>query len=174
MSLPSVSGEFRLAYDPELKFLPSGTAALRLRLVASRRRKDDSGEWVEDKTCFVSAYAYGKVAENAAESIVKGDLVEVRGQLVTEQWTDRSGTDRSELRLLVDGIGPSMRFRVTPHGGKAAIEAAQEAGELPAGSQYQREGSGPRERQPVGDSTPSRAAAPAQEEPDYDSEPPPF
>lgn len=131
MALPVISGEFKLAYDPELKFLPSGSAAVRLRVIAVSRKKADDGEWVDDKKCWLSVVAYGELAEHVAESVIKSDLVEVRGRLVTEEYTDRDGNRRSDMRILADAVAPSLRFRTTPHSrnpvGRATVPEGQSA-----------------------------------------------
>lgn len=108
--LPITSGEFRLVADPELKFAASGVAVAKLRLVASSRKKDDDGKWVDDKTCWMNAVAFKKVAENIAESFAKGDLVLVSGRQQTEEWEDKDGNKRSSQSIVVDTIGPSLAF----------------------------------------------------------------
>lgn len=105
--LPTISGEFRLVDDPELRFTPSGKAVVEVRLVASKRKKDGD-DWVDDKTCWINAVAWQEVAENIAESLSKGDLVEVRGALYTESWEDKDGNKRSTMKIQLYGIGPAL------------------------------------------------------------------
>lgn len=106
--LPTVSGEFRVATDPELKFTPSGIAMLRITLVANSRKKEGD-EWVDDKTCWLRATAWRQMAESAAESIAKGDLVFVQGKMQTDEWED-NGQKRSAMSLNIDEMGPSLRW----------------------------------------------------------------
>lgn len=108
--LPTVSGEFRLVADPELVFARTGTPIARMRVVASSRKKDDEGNWVDDKTCWLSAVAFKKVAENVADSFAKGDLVLVNGRLQTEDYEDKDGNKRQSYTVVVDTIGPSLAF----------------------------------------------------------------
>jgi len=108
--LPLVSGEFRCVADPEIRFAPSGVAVGKVRAVASSRKKDESGEWVDDKTCWVTLTAFKKVAENMVDSFVKGDLVIVTGRVSTEDWEDKDGNKRTSVNLVVDSIGPSIAF----------------------------------------------------------------
>jgi single-strand DNA-binding protein len=108
--LPITSGEFRLVADPELKFSASGMPIASLRLVASSRKKNEAGEWVDDKTCWLNAVAFKKVAENIAESLAKGDHVNVSGKLQTQNWEDKEGNKRSSYSIVVDTIGPSLAF----------------------------------------------------------------
>jgi single-strand DNA-binding protein len=124
MALPAVTGEFRLATEPDLHFAPTGTAVLRLRLVASSRKRQPDGSWADDLTAWVSATAFGNLAEHGAESLSKGDLVTVTGRLVTDEWETADGQKRSENRILVDTLGVSLAFRTTPHGGRVSHAAA--------------------------------------------------
>ena len=48
-----------LTRDPELKYIPSGTAVTELGLAVNDRRKSPSGEWVEETT-FVDIEAWGR------------------------------------------------------------------------------------------------------------------
>lgn len=108
--LPEIVGEFRCAAEPNLRFAPSGTAVLNIRAVASSRKKTDSGEWVDDKTCWVNVVAFKKLAENAAESIEKGDLFMVKGRISTDEWENSEGEKRTSFNLIADYIGPSVTF----------------------------------------------------------------
>lgn len=127
--LPQVTMEARLVADPELRFSTSGIAIGSLRLVSSSRKKNDAGEWVDDKTCWIDATCFRQIAENVAESLRKGDMVLVQGKLETQEWEDReSGAKRSKISLVVDEIGPTLRFRKVLHsdgaGGKVTREGA--------------------------------------------------
>jgi len=111
MSLPTLSGEFTVASDPELRFTPSGKAVADVLLVANSRTKNDQGEWVDDKTLWMRGSAWGQVAENIAESCEKGSKVSVIGRVVTDEWKDKdSGEKKSKTALLIDSIGLALRF----------------------------------------------------------------
>lgn len=127
MSTPRVTVNGRLAEDPALKFTQQGKAVARLRIVAADRKKQGD-EWVDGDTLWISATAWEKLAENAAESLKRGDLVSVSGRLVTEEWTDREGNKRSAITLKVDDIAASLAFRTLPHGGAVHEERAAAVG----------------------------------------------
>lgn len=135
--LPVLSMEGRVVADPELRFSQSGMPVLRLRIVASSRKKnDETGEWEDDKTLWMGVTAFRKLAENCAESLAKGDLVLVTGRLQTEEW-EKDGEKRSEVRLLADTIGPSLAFKTAQildgvSGQQKKAEAAPEGGAAPA------------------------------------------
>ncbi|MEW1754142.1 single-stranded DNA-binding protein [Streptomyces angustmyceticus] len=109
MSLPQLSGVARLIEDPELRFSASGGAVVKVRLAFNSRKKDQAGQWVDDATFFVRGTAFGQAAENVAASLQRGMEVMVVGRMKTESW-EKNGEKRSEAALLVDSIGPSLRF----------------------------------------------------------------
>ena len=69
----------RLVADPELKYLPSGTAVTNLRL-ASNRSFTSNGER-RDEALFVDVEVYGKPGEALAQHKAKGDFLLVDGRL---------------------------------------------------------------------------------------------
>ncbi len=112
MGLPTISGVGRLVADPELRFAPSGMAVLTVNLAFNSRKFDkDRQEWIDGDVFFVRATAFKQLAENAAESLVKGVEVHVSGRLKTEQWEDKNGGGkRSATALLLDSIGPNLSY----------------------------------------------------------------
>lgn len=108
MSLPTVSGEFRIATDPELRFSPNGVAVCKLRAVASHRKKVDD-EWKDTNTLWTSLTMFKEQAEHAAESFEKGDLVVVTGRIELQEWEKDGHTNRA-ANILVDSIGHSTRW----------------------------------------------------------------
>jgi single-strand DNA-binding protein len=105
-----MAGVGRLIDDPELRFTTSAVAMCKLRLAFNSRRKNDAGEWVDGDVFYVNATVWKDEAQNIAESLNKGDLVTVTGRLKTETWTNRDGEKRSAAALMIDSIGPSMKF----------------------------------------------------------------
>ena len=107
--LPTVSGEFRVVADPELRFTPSGKAVVSCRIVANSRKKEGE-EWVDDKECWLNLSAWDRMAENIAESVEKGALIVVSGRLETRAYETREGEKRQSYDLHVNEIGPSLRW----------------------------------------------------------------
>ena len=102
----SLSG--RLVADPELKYLPSGTAVTNLRL-ASNRSYTTNGER-RDEALFVDAEVYGKAGEALAQHKAKGDFLLVDGRLRHHTW-ERDGQRHSRLTVVADQVsfGPNMK-----------------------------------------------------------------
>lgn len=96
--------------DPELKFLNSGQAALRLSIAVSRRWQNRTTQEWEEKTSFFDIQAYAALAENTANSVHKGDRVVVTGRMEQRSWKTESGENRSTYELVADEIAPSLRW----------------------------------------------------------------
>lgn len=108
--LPTVFGEFRVVADPELRFTPSGKAVGNVRLVANGRKKNEAGEWVDDKVVWLNGTLWDTAAENMVESVTAGMLVEVRGRLETREYEDREGNKRQSYDLALDSLTPSLKY----------------------------------------------------------------
>ena len=96
--------------DPELKFLNSGQAALRLAVAVSRRWQNRQTQEWEEKTSFFDVQAYGPLAENSANSLQKGSRVVVTGRMEQRSWETESGEKRYAFEIVADEIGPSLRW----------------------------------------------------------------
>jgi single-strand DNA-binding protein len=89
-----------LTRDVELKHLPSGMSVAEIGLAVNDRRKDQSGNWVEETT-FVDVTLWGRTAEVAAEYLSKGSPILVEGRLKLDQW-EKDGQKRSKLRVVCE------------------------------------------------------------------------
>ena len=98
-----------LTEDPELRFLPSGIASVKLRVAVNDRHRTSNGE-VKDESHFYTCAVWGQQAENVAESLEKGHRVLVGGSLKQRRWKTESGKSRSTVELKVIDIGAELRF----------------------------------------------------------------
>lgn len=87
-----------LTRDPELRYIPSGTAVTDVGLAVNDRRKNASGEWV-DETTFVDVTLWGRQAEVASEYLSKGSSVLIEGRLKLDTW-EKDGKKNSKLRVV--------------------------------------------------------------------------
>lgn len=111
MSLPNLSGVGRLVEDPQLRFAQSGTAVCSVNLAFnSRRQNPQTREWEDGDSFFVRATAFKELAESMAESLTRGCEVVVSGRLKLDRWEDKEGAKRSAPSLLIDAIGPNLRY----------------------------------------------------------------
>ena len=99
--LPNLSGEFRIATDPELRFTPNGAAVCQLSIITSESRKNEqTGEWEDgDKSPFISVSLWKQAAEAAAAELEKGQRVLVSGQLFERKYQRNDGSEGSSLEL---------------------------------------------------------------------------
>ncbi len=87
-----------LTRDPELRYIPSGTAVTEVGLAVNDRRKGANGEWV-DETTFVDVTLWGRQAEIASEYLNKGSSVLIEGRLKLDTW-EKDGKKNSKLRVV--------------------------------------------------------------------------
>jgi len=93
--------------DPELRYTQSGKATCSFS-IAVAQYKNKADEWVSD---FFNCVVWGKLAENVAESLAKGDKVIVAGKIYVEKWTDKkTDTERQVTKLRVANMGPELSF----------------------------------------------------------------
>lgn len=101
-----------LTRDPELRYVPSGTAVTDIGLAMNDRWKNANGEWVEEAT-FVDVTLWGRQAEVAGEYLSKGSPVLIEGRLKLDQW-EQEGQKRSKLKV----VGLRMQMLGTRGGGE--------------------------------------------------------
>lgn len=96
----------RLAQDPELRFSAKGTPCCTVVVPDQKRRKDDSGQWVDDSApTWFRGTVFNAEAEWLAENATKGATVTITGRLITREWTSREGEQRSSLEVDYAKVG---------------------------------------------------------------------
>ena len=127
--------------DPEVRYLPSGSAVATVTLATSTRRKDKTtGEMVEE-TQWHRLNFFDRLAEICGEYVKKGTQIYVEGRLRYGKYTDKDGVERqttditvSEMQLLGSRQGAGAPEGGTSTGGytKPAPRPAAAAGAAPA------------------------------------------
>jgi single-strand DNA-binding protein len=88
--------------DPEVKFLPSGSAVANFSLATSERFKDKAGEW-QDRTEWHNLTAYQRLAEIIRDYVKKGSKLYVEGRIQTRSWDDQaSGQKKYRTEIIVN------------------------------------------------------------------------
>ncbi len=95
----------------ELRYTQSGTAVTDIGLAINERKKNQSGEWVDDPQ-FIDVTLWGRTAEVAAEYLGKGSPILVEGRLKLETW-ESDGQKRSKLKV----VGERMQMLGKPKTG---------------------------------------------------------
>ena len=110
-----------LTKDPELRFTAGGRGHASFGLAVNRRYQVNN-QW-QEQVSFFNRIAWGNTAENLAASFSKGQRAIVTGRLEQRSYETQQGEKRSVVEIVVDDIGPSLRWaraeieKVTREGG---------------------------------------------------------
>lgn len=123
LNLIIVSG--RLTRDPDIRMTQKGSTVCSFSIANNRSYRDPStNEW-KDEVSYMSATAFGPLADRLKEKIKKGTPVIIEGRLVMSEYTDKNGQQRRELRINTN------RVQIVPSGsaqeGNTSAEAAEAA-----------------------------------------------
>ena len=88
-----------LTRDPEMRYLPSGTAVTNFGLAMNERYTDRQTGEQRENTCFVDIEAWGRQAEIANEYLSKGRPVFIEGALKFDSWEAEDGSKRNRLSV---------------------------------------------------------------------------
>jgi single-strand DNA-binding protein len=131
-----------LGRDPEMRYMPDGTAVTTLSVATNRRWTDRNGQPAEETTWF-RVSVWGRQAEPANEYLSKGRRVLVEGRLRGDPstggprlWTAQDGTVRASFEIFADSV-QFLGSREGTAGGYSEEEAF--AGATAGGSAAQEE-----------------------------------
>jgi single-strand DNA-binding protein len=135
-----------LTRDPEIRYIPSGTAVCDIGLAVNEKYKNAKGEWVEQAT-FVDVVLWARTAEVASEYLSKGSQVLVEGRLKLDTW-EKDGEKKSKLRVVCDRmvmVGPRQGGGAAAAGGAArgAPQGRPRGGEADYGQEVPPDDFGP-------------------------------
>lgn len=91
-----------LGQDPDMRYMPSGSAVANLRIATSDSFKDRETGQQQERTEWHSVAMFGRLAEVAGEYLRKGSQVYVEGRLQTRKWQDREGRDRYTTEIVAN------------------------------------------------------------------------
>ncbi|MEM9369507.1 MAG: single-stranded DNA-binding protein [Planctomycetota bacterium] len=89
-----------LTRDIELRVTPGGLPVTDIGVAVNDRRKNASGEWVDDVS-FVDVTLFGRTAEVASEYLGKGSPIFVEGKLKQDRW-EKDGQKFNKLKVIAD------------------------------------------------------------------------
>ncbi len=87
-----------LTRDPELRFLPSGTAVANFGIAVNRKYRQNEEE--KEEVLFVDIVVFGRQAETCNEYLRKGRPVMVDGRLQYRKWETEDGKTRSKHEVV--------------------------------------------------------------------------
>jgi single-strand DNA-binding protein len=112
-----------LGRDPEIRYMPSGSAIANVTIATSRQWKDKTSGERQEETEWHRVVFFDRLAEIAGEYLKKGRPVYVEGRLKTRKWTDKDGVDRYTTEI----VATEMQLLGSREGG-AGGEAGDEGG----------------------------------------------
>ncbi len=83
-----------LGRDPEVRYLPSGSAICNIAVATSRQWKDKTSGERQEETEWHRITFFDRLAEVAGEYLKKGSSVYVEGRLKTRKYTDKDGVEK--------------------------------------------------------------------------------
>ena len=103
MALPTVSLTGNAVADASLRFTASGIAVATVRVACSSRKKVGD-QWEDGDTTFIDVSAWRQLAENMAESVLKGTTITVTGELKQRTWETPEGEKRSAYEVAARSV----------------------------------------------------------------------
>lgn len=141
-----------LGKDPEVRYMPSGSAICNVNVATTRQWKNKESGEKQEETDWHRIVFFDRLAEIAGEYLKKGRSVYVEGRLRTRKWTDKEGKDQYTTEV----VATEMQML----GGREGMGGAPSGDEEGGGGGYS-ERSAPQRQAPASRSTPQAAAKPA-------------
>lgn len=92
-----------LTRDPELRYLPNGTAVTTFTIASNRNYTLPSGEKKQEVT-FMRVVVWARRAEVCAEFLSKGSSAFVEGRLQSRSWQAQDGQKRTTIEIVADNV----------------------------------------------------------------------
>jgi len=133
-----------LTRDPELRYVPSGTAVATFTIAVNRVYTSQAGEKKEEVS-FIRVVVWGRRAEVCGEYLSKGSPVFVEGRLQSRSWEGQDGQKRNTIEVIADNVqflrGAGAAGKPGEHSAKpeaavndvATINLNEELGPIPDG-----------------------------------------
>ena len=92
-----------LTRDPELRYVPSGTAVATFTIAVNRVYTSQAGEKKEE-VAFIKIVVWGRRAEVCGEYLSKGSPVFIEGRIQSRSWEGQDGQKRSTTEVIADNV----------------------------------------------------------------------
>jgi len=111
-----------LGKDPEVRYMPSGSAVTNVTIATSESWKDKQSGEQQERTEWHNVVFFNRLAEIAGEYLKKGSKVYVEGSLRTRKWQDKEGKDRYTTEI----VAGEMQMLDSKGGGGGGASQARE------------------------------------------------
>ena len=129
MALPQIIiTEATLVADPELRYANNGNSVTNFRVASNSRRKNQqTGQWENGDTTFLTVSAFGGLGENVASRFKKGSKVNIAGQLKQREY-EKDGQKRTVYEVTANSVAePVSRFNDNDSQQQPAQQGFQQA-----------------------------------------------
>jgi single-strand DNA-binding protein len=118
-----------VATQPTFRTTSRGKPEAQMRVGYTPRRQNwETGEWSDGPSSFVSVKCWGRLANNVAVCLRKGEPVVVMGRVQVRTYESKNGTERLSVDVYASSIGYDLargvaRFsRIRPSSGETAAD----------------------------------------------------
>lgn len=92
-----------LTRDPELRYVPSGSAVATFTVAVNRVYKTQTGE-KKEQTSFIRVVVWGRRGEVCGEYLSKGSPVFLEGRIQSRDWETQDGQKRNTVEVVADNV----------------------------------------------------------------------
>jgi single-strand DNA-binding protein len=132
-----------LGQDPEVRFMPNGSAVANFTVATSETWKDKQTGEQKEKTEWHRIVIYQRLAEIAGEYLKKGSKVFLEGRLQTRKWQNQQGVDQYTTEVVANEMQMlDSRGQGGGQGGGFAQQGQQQQGQQSGGYNQQGQQSG--------------------------------
>ena len=114
-----------LGADPEVRYMPSGSAVTNIRVATSESWKDKQSGELQERTEWHRVVLYNRLGEIAGEYLRKGSKVYIEGALRTNKWQDQNGAERYTTEIIAN----NMQMLDSRGAGTATFDTSSSIGE---------------------------------------------
>lgn len=107
----------RLASEVDMRYTPNGNPVANFSLALTRAVPDQNGERKAD---FIRCQAWGKVAENIANQLSKGDVIGVQTRVQTRSYQNQQGQNVYVTEFIIEGLPTFIKVKKWENSNKKA------------------------------------------------------
>jgi single-strand DNA-binding protein len=90
---------------------PTHTPVTEIRVGSTPRRLNrTTGEWENGDTSYFTVKCWRRLAVNVKGSLRKGDMVLIRGKIITRTWVDDQQRTRTQMQVEADSVGHDLAY----------------------------------------------------------------
>lgn len=127
MPLPTVTGEFGVVGNPDVRFSNEGKPWMKIRGVAKSRKRGANGAWTDGESTFIDIIVFDQLATNLIEqNLAAQDSITVTGRLAMREY-EQDGQKRTSYQITADSIGMSVRWKHYGSGSAVNLDSIKES-----------------------------------------------